>query len=487
MKVKTRFAPSPTGKLHIGNARTALFNYLFSRNQNGSFILRIDDTDRERSSTELEKSIIDDLKWLGIDWDEGPDTGGPNGPYRQSERYEIYREIAENLLKRGRAYECFCTREELEQMRQKAIAEGKPPMYDGRCRNLSEKEKQKFRSEGRKPVIRFRIYEERFGFTDLVRGGVVFPAGSTGDFVIMRSDMTPTYIFASAVDDALMGITHIIRAEDHLSNTLRQLMIWKAIGYKPPHLAHLPLVVSRNGKKLSKRMGDISIEFFKKAGYLPEAIVNYLALLGWTSPDAKEIMTFEELIKKFSIKRVAKGSAVFDRKRLDWIARQHLIDAPIDRIVEMAVPYFIEMKIIKDRPSGESADYFKKVVSIVRGYCSSVSEIPKHSTYFFTDNYEFSEEGIKFIMGTATSCDVIREFAREIENINPFNDRTIREAIRRAGDRVGAARKNLFMPIRIAITGQTHGPELTAIIYIIGKSRTAKRLKRFTDRFCSQS
>jgi len=338
-EIRVRFAPSPTGPLHIGGARSALFNYLLARRNKGKFILRIEDTDLERSSRESERNILDSLKWLGIDWDEGPDVGGPYGPYRQTERLEKYREFAERLLQAGQAYYCYCTEEEIEARRQEFISRGELPRYNGRCSNLTEEERQEFIKQGRKPAVRFRVpHDQEIVINDLVRGQVTFESNGIGDFVIVKSDGIPTYNFAVVVDDYLMKISHVIRAEEHLSNTPRQVLLYRALGLPEPQFAHISLILGEDRSKMSKRHGATSVIQYQELGYLPEALVNFLALLGWSPEGEEEILSKEDLIMKFSLDRVAKNPAVFDQEKLYWLNGMYIRQSSMERLLGLALP-----------------------------------------------------------------------------------------------------------------------------------------------------
>ncbi|HHE76843.1 MAG TPA: glutamate--tRNA ligase, partial [Candidatus Parcubacteria bacterium] len=369
-EIRVRFAPSPTGYLHIGSARTALFNFLFARKNKGKFILRIEDTDRERSKQEFELDIIENLKWLGIEWDEGPALASPYretrespifnfqsskerkytgnyGPYRQSERRDAYKKYLEKLLKEGKAYYCFCSKEELEAKKQDQISRGLPPRYDGKCSNLSREEVEKNLREGKDFVIRFKIPEKKILFNDLIRGKIEFDASLFGDIVIAKNLETPLYNFASVVDDFEMKITHIIRGEDHLSNTPKQILLQEALGFPSSAYAHLPLILGQDKTKLSKRHGAMAVGEYKRKGYLPEAIINFLALLGWNPDTEREIYPLPSLIKDFSIKKIQKSGAIFNLEKLDYLNGFYIRQKPIEKLTELCLPYLIENNLIK--------------------------------------------------------------------------------------------------------------------------------------------
>jgi len=478
--IKTRFAPSPTGHLHIGNIRTALFAYLYARHTGGKFVLRIEDTDLERSHEDYTKALMDDMRWLGLEWDEGPEAGGKEASYFQSERLDIYKDYAEKLVGEGRAYRCYCTEEEVEERKAKLEAEGKPPHYDGRCRNLTDSQRAEFEKEGRKPVIRFWSYEEDFEFIDMVKGNVKFPKGMVGDFVILRSNGLPLYNFAVVIDDMLMEISHVLRADEHLSNTVRQLMIYKAYGAKPPVFAHMALVLGPDKKKLSKRHGATSVDEFRKMGYLPESLLNYLALLGWSSPDGREILNKKELIELFDLDRLSTSPAIFDPVKLDWIAKHDVLNADVDKIFELALPYVMETGLIDEKylADEKNLNFLKGVVQLTRGYCSRLSQIKEHIDYFLNDDFEIHPDAMAFLK-KETSALVIEEFKKLIlEQTGEIGEEQFAKIAETIAQRTGVKGKNLFMPLRAALTGRPHGPEIYFLIPVIGKERTVKRLER---------
>ena len=339
-KVKVRFAPSPTGPFHIGGARSALFNWLYAHHMNGTFLVRIEDTDLKRSTKESEENIKDSLKWLGLNWDEGIDVGGDNGPYRQTERLDIYNAEVKKLIDEGKAYYCYCTEEELEESRKEQIAAGKTPVYDGHCEHLTQEQIDQYKAEGRKPVVRLKVRKDGvFAFDDMVRGHVEFQASGIGDFIIVKSDGIPVYNFAVVIDDAKMGITHVIRAEEHLSNTPRQLAIYEALGYEVPKFGHISLILGADHKKMSKRHGATSVTEYRNMGYLPQAMFNYLALLGWAPQGEQEIFSVDELVKQFSMNRVSSNDAVFDIEKLNWINFQYMKQLTPDQLLELTLPF----------------------------------------------------------------------------------------------------------------------------------------------------
>ncbi|MCX6551574.1 MAG: glutamate--tRNA ligase [Acidobacteria bacterium] len=347
--MRLRFAPSPTGLLHVGNARTALFNWLLAQGSGGTFVLRIEDTDVERSTRESERGILEDLRWLGLNWDEGPDVGGAHGPYRQSERLDLYRSYATELIEHGHAYYCFCSVEDLEADRRAALESGRPPKYAGRCRDLPIDRARQRIADGETAVVRFRVPDAReVVFHDVVRGVVQFSTDVIGDPVLVRSDGNPAYNFAVVIDDALMEITHVIRGEDHISNTPRQVLLYEAMGFQPPAFAHLAMVLGPDHTPLSKRHGATSVAEFRTRGYLPEALVNYLALLGWSPGGGDELLPAAELSRRFSLDHVGHSAAVFDIEKLAWVNRHYLRIAEPDRIVDLAMTHFVKAGYVEE-------------------------------------------------------------------------------------------------------------------------------------------
>jgi glutamyl-tRNA synthetase len=366
-KVRVRFAPSPTGFLHVGNARTALFNWLVARHQHGAFVLRIEDTDAERSKPEYERQLIEDLRWLGLEWDEGIDVGGARGPYRQSDRYALYREQAERLLVQDRAFRCFCSEEELEQMRRQQAEHGEMPRYSGKCRHLAPDQIAEFERAGKPSAVRLRVRPGTVGFTDLVYGRIDIDTLQISDPVILRSDGSPTYNFSVVVDDVAMEISHVIRGDGHIPNTHRQILIYEALEAPIPSFAHLPTVLGPDGSKLSKRHGATSLEEFRSLGYLSEALANYLALLGWSPPEeGKEIMSLSEIIERFELSRVSRSPAIFDSAKLDWMNRSYIGKMSVGELAVRAAPYFVAAGLIPPEPDAKVLAWLELVLDAVK-------------------------------------------------------------------------------------------------------------------------
>lgn len=479
-EIRVRFAPSPTGPLHIGGARSALFNFLLAKKLGGKLILRIEDTDRERSSRESEVNIFASLKWLGINWDEGPDIGGLYGPYRQMERLDIYREYTQKLLDKGEAYYCYCSEEELEKERQEALAQGGSPKYSGKCRSLSAEERQKYEAEGRKPVVRFRVPEDQeIVINDLVRGQVIFQSEEVGDFVIVKSDGIPTYNYAVVIDDALMKISHVIRAEEHLSNTPRQNLLYEALGFETPQFAHISLILGKDRSKMSKRHGATSVVQYKEEGYLPEAVVNFLALLGWAPEGEEEIFSLEELIKEFSLERVAKNPAVFDMEKLRWINGMYLRESSVEKLTELALPYLIKAGgYVSEKPSPEEQKWVKLVMTALQERLSTIKEVTEQAKIFVGEEVTIENEEAAAVLQQETFSLVLKTFYDKLNTLEEVTPETIKALLKSIMKELKLKGQFVYMPIRVALTGQQHGPDLFLIIEILGKDLALRRIKR---------
>lgn len=477
-EVRVRFAPSPTGPFHIGGARSALFNWLLARKTGGKLILRIEDTDRERSTPESEENIKAALKWLGMDWDEGVDVGGEYGPYHQMERLELYKKYTDQLLAEGKAYYCYCTDEELEEERQSLIKEGKMPRYMGKCRNLAEEQIAQFKAEGRKPTVRFRVpADKQILIKDMVRGNVVFDSNNIGDFVIVKSDGIPTYNYAVVIDDALMHITHVIRAEEHLSNTPRQCLIYDALGFKQPVFGHISLILGKDHTKMSKRHGATSVDQYRQLGYLPAGINNFLALLGWAPNSEQEIFSTEELIKEFSMERVAKNPAVFDIDKLNWINQYYMRQLDVEAFFEAAKPHMIEAGYMTGTEEGEKLAWLKRVVATAQEHVSFAAQIPACVEMYFNDEFAFENEEAEAVLKAETVPTVIKMLLEELPKIENLDNVAVKALFKQIQKATKLKGKDVFMPIRVALTGNQHGPELAAMVPLLGVERTAKRIK----------
>jgi glutamyl-tRNA synthetase len=467
--VRCRFAPAPTGYLHVGGARTALFNWLFARHHSGRFVLRLEDTDRKRSTDEAVTYLIDALRWLGIDWDEGPEVGGPSGPYRQTERMEHYTSVADDLLQSGRAYFCYCTPEELEDRRRAALKRGETPGYDGRCRNLTDAQRRAFEAEGRPRALRFAMPGTDITVHDLIRGETHFPADDLRDFVILRSDGTPTYLLAAAVDDVLMKMSHVIRGEDLLPSTPRQLQLIAAMGAEPPAYAHLPLIVGPDRQPLSKRHGSVALESFRDQGYLPDALVNYLALLGWSYDETTTFFGRKDLIEKFDLARVSHNAAAFDPEKLRWMNGHYIRDTPDQRLVEL-----LSEALVKEGLSAD-AETLAAAVPLVKTRMHTLTEGVELLRFLFTDDVQPDDKARKML--GPDRADYLREVASRLEAVEEWKAAEIERVLRALQAERGLSSTQAFQPIRAAVTGTLVSPPLFESIELLGLERTLARLR----------
>lgn len=480
-QVRVRFAPSPTGFLHIGGARTALFNWLFARNKKGIFVLRIEDTDQERSTKESEDVILRAMKWLGMDWDEGPETGGDYGPYRQSERLNIYKEYAQRLLGEGKAYRCFCTQEELDLQRQEAKEKGEFQGYTGKCRDLTEDQIKEYEAQGRKSVLRLRINEdEEIVINDLCRGMINFSSNEFGDFVLVKSDGFPSYNFAVVVDDMLMKISHVIRGDDHITNTPRQVMLYKAFNTKVPEFAHIPMILGNDGSRLSKRHGATSVEEYRDQGYMKDATVNYLSLLGWSPKNDQEIIEVDETIKRFSLEDVSRSPAVFDNTKLKWMNGQYIRNCEMDTLIKEVSPF-----IDKEKYEIENKEWLAKALKIAREHMTLLTDINEQLTYFFDKTLDktLNEEILK-IFEKESAFIVVDEYIKRLEDLeaDKFYYEPLRDNLKVIMNEHNIKGKDLFMPLRVALTYSTSGPGVYPMLQVLGKEHSIDRMKEFVQK-----
>ena len=481
-KIRVRYAPSPTGHLHIGNARTALFNYLFARHHDGEFIIRIEDTDQKRNIDHGEESQLENLTWLGIDWDESPDKPGAYGPYRQSERKEIYLPLIDQLLASNLAYKCYCTEEELETEREAQKSRGEIPRYNGKCAHLSVEEQAAKEAAGLESVIRFRVPRNvEYRFNDLVKGEIVFESDNVGgDFVILKRDGMPTYNFAVTVDDHEMKITHVLRGDDHIANTPKQMMIYEAFGWNYPEFGHMTLIInSETGKKLSKRDESILqfIEQYRDLGYLPEAMFNFISLLGWSPVGEDEIFSQEEFIKMFDTNRLSKSPAAFDSKKLEWINNHYIKQMELAQLTEMCLPYLVKEGLLEAELSAEKQAWFERIVALYQPQMSFAAQITELSSLFFAE-HPVLDEAAKEVLAGETVPTVLAAFKTQLEAMDVVEAATVKTAIKAVQKETGVKGKNLFMPIRVAVSGQTHGPELPETVELLGKEKALAHLNQ---------
>jgi len=474
-KVRVRFAPSPTGYLHVGGLRSALYNYLFAKNLNGKLILRIEDTDQTRLVEGAKESLLNSLKWGGIDYDEGPDKDGGFGPYTQSERTELYRKYVAILEDKGFAYKCFCTKDDLEKIREEQMALTGQIGYDRRCRKLSENEVQKRIDNGKKYTIRLKVplTDELVEYEDLVFGKISVVSKTIDDQVLMKNDGFPTYHLANVVDDHLMNISHVIRGEEWNPSTPKHIVLYNAFGWTPPKFAHLPLLVNSEKKKLSKRHGDVSVSSFKDKGILKETLINFVSLLGWHSSDDREFFTIEELIKEFSFARVSKSPAVFDYVKLNWMNSQYIKDLETSKLAELYKPFFEEANIdISDN------NKYLKIVEVSKGRVEVLNQVVGVTEdFFFEDKIIIEDEKAKELINEESTKLIFAEFIKNIDSADNFDGATVKSFINNLGKENKVKGKFLWMPFRIALTGKMKGFDLDQLIDIFGKEKTLRRIK----------
>lgn len=465
--VRVRFAPSPTGYLHIGGARTALFNWLYARSKGGKFILRIEDTDVKRSTPAAVEAILEGLRWLGLDWDEGP--------YFQSERLEIYQRYARQLLESGSAYYCYCTPQELEEKRAKMVSAGQEAGYDGTCRELSQDKEKRLRESGRKPSVRFKVPPGLTKMADILRGPREFDNQLLGDFIILRPDRTPTYNFAVVVDDGEMGITHVIRGDDHISNTPRQILLFEALKFNLPSFAHLPMIWGSDRTRLSKRHGATSVTAYREEGYLPEALVNYLALLGWSTSDSQQIIGREELISKFSLERISKNPAIFDQEKLTWMNGEYLRSTDLERLLDLAMPYLKEMK---GPAAGADRGWFKELVRLYQERIKTLSQLLEQADFFFTEEIQPDEEALNKVLRKEGVVDILRRAGDVLAEVEPFKVETIEHELRALAAELGVGAGKVIHPLRVSLTGRRASPGLFEVITLLGRPTTLRRIEQ---------
>lgn len=468
--IRVRFAPSPTGPFHLGSARTALFNWLFARKNGGIFILRIEDTDKERSAKEFENQILDSLSWLGIVWDEGPDSGGDYGPYRQSERVQIYKKYLEKLLEEGKAYYCYCTPEELAEERNAMETEGLPPKYSGHCRNLKSPPFDDAQGKSKSPqVIRFKMPEVEVEFKDIIRGRVLFDSSLFGDIVIAKDPETPLYNFAVTVDDHLMQITHVIRGEDHISNTPKQILLARAMEFMEPHFAHLPLILSKDRSKLSKRYAETSLLSYKEQGFLPEALDNFLALLGWHPTDDREVFLLPELVSEFELKRVQKSGAIWNQEKLLWLNGEHLKKLPAGRIAELLIQLFPDKNLDKNQ------QFLERAVDVARDRMKTLKDFWDYASFFF----ELGDYAPSLLVWQSDAPEkTVEVLSGSREAISSLEEPLSREGVLAAIEDLisGLGRGSVLWPLRVAVSGRAASPDPLDIIPVLGKEESLKRI-----------
>jgi glutamyl-tRNA synthetase len=475
--LRVRFAPSPTGYLHIGGARTALFNWLYARRHGGTFVLRIEDTDTERSSWEMVAGIVDGLRWLGLDWDEGPDVGGPHAPYFQSQRISRARTLADQLIQRGRAYYCYCSSETLQQKRQAAEAAGGGWIYDRTCCDLAASDIAA-REAARNPrAIRFKVPPGTTSFTDLVHGPIAFNNANIEDFVILRSDGQPTYHLSVVADDMDMAITHVIRGDDHISNTPKHVLLFDAFDAAPPRFAHVPLILGPDKKRLSKRHGATSVMEYSRLGYLPEAMVNFLSLLGWSPGDDRELFTRDELIAAFTLEGISGGNAVFNPEKLDWFNQQHILRLPIDELARRVEAELTEAGLWSSDLSGSRREWFYRVLELVRPRVKKLDQFVQELRPFLQKDVEYDQAAVQKHLGKPEVGASLTAFADTLTTINPFNSAELESSLRSFAESRGVKAATLIHAARVAVTGRAVSPGLFDVLELLGRERVTERVR----------
>ena len=484
-EIRVRIAPSPSGNLHIGTARTALFNYLFAKKNNGKYVLRIEDTDAERTSQAYIDNIFDSLKALGLNWDEGPDVGGAYGPYTQSERFDIYPKYVQELLDKGFAYECFCTPEELEAEKEEATKNKQAYVYSKKCENLTEEQKAKLRAEGRKPAIRFSVDKARkafhdspvIHFQDMVKGDLHQDTSLIGDFVIMKSNGSPTYNFAVVIDDMLMKISHIIRGEDHISNTFKQILIYEALGAKVPQFGHLGMILAPDRSKLSKRHGATAVSEFVEKGYLTEALLNFVALLGWAPSDGVEIKTLDEIAQDFRINEVSSSNSIFEYDKLNWMNGQYINKMDIKELTKMAKPFLSKYDLTE-----LSEEKLEKVIAATREPITILSDLEHDTAYFFGKDVVYDEEVKEKYVDTQQAQDILKYFDSQLDSYDFDNEEKLHEQLADFRtyfkEKFGIKPKETMWTVRAALTGRTRGADMGVILEVLGKDKVKYRVEK---------
>lgn len=493
MKPRVRFAPSPTGYVHIGGLRTALYNYLYAKKHEGTYLVRIEDTDQTRLVEDAIEGMIKAMDWAGVHHMEGPFIGsdghieqrGDFGPYIQSERLEIYKKYADELVEKDKAYYCFCSKERLDAVREAQKENGQTPKYDGCCRSLSTEEVEKRIANGESHVLRLKLPENHvIEFEDAIKGKIEVNTNDMDDQVLMKADGFPTYHMAVVVDDHLMGITHVVRGDEWLISTPKHIFTYEAFGWEAPAFVHLPVILGQSKKKLSKREGDVAVEDFRRKGYLPEALINYIALVGWSPEDGSEIMDMETLIDKFSFERVSKSSGVFDVDKLNFINNHYIKNYDLDQLTHLCKVYFIESGFIAENEFEAKFEWLKKVVSVLRDRLNRLDEITAYFDLFTNHTFALEDEEAKAMIEMEHVKDMLGVFSKTIKEFPQITAADVKVALKSVQKETGHKGKNLFMPVRVAITGQVHGPDIAEVIEILGLDATLQRIEYSMNTFC---
>ncbi len=479
--IRVRFAPSPTGSPHIGNIRTAIFDWLYARHTGGKFVLRIEDTDQARYVEGALEEMMNDLRWMGMQWDEGPEVGGDFGPYFQSERLDIYHKYAGELIAAGKAYKCYCTSERLTEMREAQQAAGKTTGYDRRCRSLSEAELE---SSGKPYVVRFAMPESgTSSYQDVVRGSELsFDNSLQDDFVMLKSDGFPTYNFASVVDDHLMEISHVFRGEEYISSMPKYIYLYEALGWEQPVWVHVPLILGPDKSKLSKRHGAVNFSSYIGEGYLPEAMINFLALLGWSDSGDKDLYTIDELVERFDISGIINHPAIFDSSKLLWMNGVYIRQKSIDELLALCLPYLQEVGLVPENPDEPTLTYTKKVLALIHDRLKLLSEAPEMSEFFFKDDLTFEQKGVDKWLAKPETPAVLEHVAERIESLGDWSVEAIEATVREAGVEAGAEGGKVIHPVRVSVTGRTTGPGLFETMEALGREKVVQRLRNAAGR-----
>jgi glutamyl-tRNA synthetase len=474
---RVRFAPSPTGYLHVGGARTALFNWLFAKRHGGTFVLRIEDTDVQRSSTDMVTGILDGLRWLGLHWDEGPDVGGPYEHYFQSQRLDRYRAAAARLVAEGHAYYCYCSQERLREEREKAETRGDAWQYDRACLSLPPERIAELEAAGTARAVRFKVPAATTAFDDAVHGRIEFDGRTIEDFVVLRSDDHPTYHLSVVVDDIDMRISHVIRGDDHISNTPKHVMLFAAMGAPVPVFAHVPLILGADRKRLSKRHGATSVTEYERQGYLPDAMVNFLALLGWSPGDDRELMTIEELVAAFSLEGISGGNAVFNIEKLDWMNGQYIARLPVGRLAGAVIPFMAEAGIPVPRPG----DWFHRLLELLRPRAKRLVDFAELARPYLVDTVEYEEDAVEKHLSVPGLADHLAVLASHLCTLDPFDEPHVEAAVRGTAAERGMKAGPLIHAVRVAVTGRTTSPGLFEVLVLLGRERSIERIERLVN------
>ncbi len=487
MNPRLRFAPSPTGYVHIGGLRTALYNYLYAKQNEGTYLIRVEDTDQTRFVEGAIEGMINSMQWAGVVHDEGPFMDekthhvvekGEFGPYIQSHRLELYKKHSDRLIESGHAYHCFCTKERLEQLREKQKSEGLTPKYDGHCRELSSADVHEKLAAGLPHVVRLKLPLGRvIEFNDAIKGHIAVNTDDMDDQVLMKTDGFPTYHMAVVVDDHFMGITHVVRGDEWLISTPKHIYTYEAFGWEAPQFVHLPVILGQSKKKLSKREGDVSVEDFKRKGYLPEALINYIALVGWSPDDGEEIMDMQTLINKFSFDRVSKSSGVFDVEKLNWMNNQYIRNYDLDQLTVLSKSYFVESGFASDAEFDEEFAKYKNIVDTLRERLNKLNEISDYFNLFNVNTIVLEDDEAREMIEMPHVSEMLRCFSAKVADIDAITAEDVKRLLKEVQKETGHKGKNLFMPVRVALTGQVHGPDIAKVMEIIGSANTIERIE----------